>query len=182
MQVRLIDSLGTVMLSLPIRYDTFFTWINYSDCGKPCNDQKYRFQPKNLPITKESGWLWKGDPKDSVDRFTISHSGYFPFHNGDSTYAIGWYKNWKFRLTSDSIKSHLVFDTLEKINGRYISIFASQSSDTIQSQSVLAVTTIKGNAIRFQFELLTRKNDSTSKNFIKNAINFIQTIHISNGM
>lgn len=64
----------------------------------------------------------------------------------------------------------------------YYSIFAMQRSDTIYSAKVLGVTTIKGNLIRFQYDLITDKVDSTKKNFIKNSIELIRTIRIDNGM
>lgn len=73
-QIKLVDSPGNVTFSIPIRYDTSFTWTDHSDCGKPCDQIKYRWQSKKLPITKESGWIWTGEPTDSIERFTISHS------------------------------------------------------------------------------------------------------------
>jgi len=181
-EVKLIDSLGTIILSVPLRYDTLFTWIDYSDCGKSCNRQKYRFQPKFLRITKETGWIWQREPIDSVDRFTISHSGYFPFHNGDSTKSLTLHNHLKSQLTSDLVNLRIIFDTVQKIGDRYFSIFAMQKLDTIQSIKVIAATTIKGNLIRFQYELLTRQNDSIARNFISNSIELIRTIHISKGI
>src|SRR2546422_22231 len=71
MEINLIDSLGIVIANVPARYDTFFSWVHYSDCNI-CHMQKYRVQTKKTPILKESGFYWD-EPKDSVDRFTISH-------------------------------------------------------------------------------------------------------------
>src|SRR5579863_5725161 len=84
--VKLVDSLGKVTITLPLRYDTSFSWTDYSDCGKPCDKIKYRLQPKTLRIKKETGMYMRRKPKDSIERFTISHAGYFPFHDStDST-------------------------------------------------------------------------------------------------
>jgi hypothetical protein len=177
--VKLIDTLGTVALAVPARYDTFFSWIDYSDCGKPCDEQKYRFQPKNLRITKETGWFWLGEPKDSVERFTISHSGYFPFHNGDTAKNLIQHNYLKAELKSDPSNPPIVFDTIEKINDRYYSIIAMEKTDTVQSKKVLAATTIRGNLIKFQYDLLTKKDDSIERNFLKNSIDLIRTIHIT---
>lgn len=47
---------------------------------------------------------------------------------------------------------------------------------------VLAVTTIKGNAIWFQYELLTKKDDAESRAFIKNSLELIRTIRIAKGI
>lgn len=180
-QMRLIDSLGMVTFSIPIQYDTTFSWVHYSDCGKPCDEQKYRFQPKTLPMLKESGWIWN-EAKDSVERFTISHTMYIPFHDGDTAINFGRHSHLKGQLSSNSDNPPIVFDTIQKINDRYYSIIAMEKSDTLQTKKVLAITTIKGNEIKFQYELLTRKNDSIAKNFIKNAIDFIKTIRISKGI
>ena len=181
-QVKLIDTLGILTLSVPVRYDTFFSWIDHSDCGKPCDQQKYRYQPKSLRITKESGFVWLGEPKNSVERFTISHSGDFPFHDGDTAKDLVRHEHIRSQLTSDPANPPIIFDTIEKINDRYYSIFAMQRSDTVSRKKVLAVTTIKGNSIRFQYDLLTNKADSVGRDFIKNSIELIRTIRIDNGI
>lgn len=181
-QVQLVDSLGIITLSVPLRYDTSFSWIHYSDCGKPCDEQKYRFQPKELPITKESGWIWLGEPKDSIDRFTISHSSHVPFHDGDTAKNFARHHHLKEQLMRDPQSLPIVFDTIQKINDRYFSIIGVEKFDTLYSRKVVAVTTIKSNVIKFQYELLTRKSDSGTTNFIKNAIDLIKTIHISKGI
>jgi hypothetical protein len=181
-QVQLINSLGMVTLSVPLRYDTSFSWIHYSDCGKPCDEQKYRFQPKALRVTNESGWLWLGEPKDSVERFTISHTRDFPFNDGDTAKNIVRHNHIKAQLLSNPESLPIIFDTIQKINGRYFSIIEMAKYDTLQSKKVLAVTTIKNNVIRFQYELLTTKNDSIAKSFIKNSIDLIKTIRISKGI
>ncbi|MBN8833550.1 MAG: hypothetical protein J0H76_04140 [Sphingobacteriales bacterium] len=180
-QLQLIDSLGIVDFSIPLRYDTTFSWVHHSDCGKPCDEQKYRFQPKELSLLKESGWIWV-EPKDSVDRFTISHTLDYPFHDGDTAKNIIRHKHLKEELMSNPQNPPIIFDTIENINDRYFSIIAMEKSDTVQVKRVLAVTTIKSNLIKFQYELLTRKNDSISKSFIKNSLNLIKTIHISKGI
>jgi len=180
--VQLVDTLGAVALSVPIRYDTSFSWIDHSDCGKPCDMHKYRFQPKSLKITKESGWIWLGGPKDSIESFTISHSGYFPFHNGDTAKNLVQHNHIKAELVSDPANPPIVFDTIEKIGDRYYSIIEMERSDTMQAKRILAVTTIKGNTIKFQYDLLTRKKDSIERNFIKNSLDLIRTIRVSKGI
>lgn len=180
-QIQLIDSLGMVTFSIPSRYDTSVSWVHYSDCGKPCNEQKYRFQPKTLPVLKESGWMWD-EAKDSVERFTISHTMFIPFHNGDTTKNFGRHNHFKEQILSNADNPPIVFDTIQRIHDRYFSIIAMEKLDTLQAKKVLAITTIKGNEVKFQYELLTTKNDSTAKNFIKNSLGLIKTIHISKGM
>jgi len=184
--VKLIDSLGTITLNVPNRYDTFFQWTNWSDCGKPCAKEQYRFQPKNLRISKESGWIYLNEPKDSVDQFTILHSGYFPFREGtDSSLIFKSHQHVIGSLQKDPTTYNVTFDTVEKINDRYFSIAEVNIFDTVKhlySKKVLATTTIKGNAITFRYDLLSRKLDSINQNFIKNSKRLLKSIKISNGI
>ena len=183
--IKLADSLGNVTMTLPIRYDTSFTWTHYSDCGKPCEKIKYRSQPKTLPITKESGWIWLGEPKDSIERFTIVHSGYFPFHDKDDTsFIFKVHEHRKADIIQSPDTYKIKSDTVEKIGDRYFSIIAVDLYDTTNrqfSKKLLAVTSIKGNGIEFKFELLTKQNDSVTQKFIDNSIYFLRTIRLSNG-
>ena len=179
--VELIDSLGTITLSIPKKYDTSFSWVQYSDCGKPCDKQKYRFQPKYLPIVKESGWMWADNPSDSIDQFTISHSKYFPFHDGDTAKNLIRYNNFKEVLLTKSPGFSIVFDTIEKINDRYYSIIAMEKSDSLILKKVSALTTIKGNEIKFDYYLSSKRNSPSATNFIRNSIELVRTIRISKG-
>jgi len=174
--ISLVDSLGQISLSVPVRYDTFFSWINHSDCGKPCDKQEYRCQPRNLPITKESGFYWLGEPKDSVDRLTIIHSSDIRYGPDDATIDTSRFKYMKLKIVDDLINYAMIYDTLEKIGNRYFSIFALQQADTIHNIRVLAMTTFKGNEITFKYDLLTKREDSIQRNFIKNSIDLIHTI------
>lgn len=181
-QMQLIDSLGMITFSVPIKYDTSFSWVHYSDCGKPCDEQKYRFQPKTLPMFKESGWIWD-EAKDSVERFTISHTMYIPFREGDTAKNFGRHSHLKEQLLSNPDMPSIVFDTIQRINDRYYSVIAMEKTDSSKIRAtVLAITTIKGNEIKFQYELLTTPNDSTNKDFIKNSMELLKTIRISNGI
>jgi hypothetical protein len=180
-QLNLIDSLGTVSFSVPVRYDTTFSWIHRSDCGKPCDEQKYRYQSKTLPIIKEDGWAWSG-PMEPVERLTISHTLYFPFYNGDTAMSVLRLNALKGRLSDDPFNPPIVFDTIEKIHDRYYCIVVMDTSGSVQSKKVVAVTTIKSNEITFSFELKTAKHDSISKNFIKSSLDLIKTIRISKGI
>lgn len=181
-QIKLVDSLGQVTLSVPDRYDTVLFWVNHSDCGKPCDEQEYRCQPKTLAITKESGFFWRGEPKDSVDRFTISHPSYIRYRSEDTAMDSLRHKYLKLQIVNNSDNPVIVYDTTEKIGDRYFSIFVMQRSDTIHNIRVLAVTTIKGNEVKFRYDLLSKKDGLTEKSFIKNSLDLIHTIRISKGM
>lgn len=184
--IKLVDSLGSITFSIPIRYDTTFIWTQYSDCGKPCDKIKYRLQPKSLKITRESGFYWKGEPKDSIERFTIVHSGYFPFHdNTDSSSIFQLHLVKKQSIVNDPDTYKIRSDTVEKIGDRYYSIIVIDLYDTLKNQyskKLLASTTIKGNIVDFRYELLTKRKDSLANNFINNSKYYLRTLRISNGM
>jgi len=172
--------------SIPICYDTTFIWTHYSDCGKPCDEIKYRLQPKGLKITQESGFYWKGEPKDSIERFTIVHSSYFPFHdNIDSSSIFQQHHAKKQNIVNDPDTYKIQSDTVEKIGDRYYSIIVIDLYDTLKnkySKKLLASTTIKGNIVDFRYELLTKRNDSLTNNFINNSKYYLRTIRINNGI
>ena len=185
--LKLIDSLGFITCSIPNLYDTFFHWTNRSDCGKPCEHEEYRFQPRNVNITKESGFICNCEPKDSVERFTIRHSGWFEFRDStDSNYIKKYHSVKKEGLMNDpATHNRIKSDTIEKINDRYFSIviidgYISETSQYLKK--VLSSTTIRSNKIDFNYELLTKKKDSITDHFIENSIRLIRTIEISNGI
>ena len=182
---KLADSLGNVTMSLPTRYDTSFSWTHYSDCGKPCEKIKYRSQSKTLPITKESGWIWLGEPKDSIERFTIVHSGYFQFHNNvDTSFIFKVHEHRKADIIQNPDTYIIKSDTVEKIGDRYFSIIVVDLYDTANrqfSKKLLAATSIRGNGIEFNFELLTKQKDLATQKFIDNSMYFLRTIRLSNG-
>ena len=182
--LKLVDSLGNISFLLPLRYDTTYIWTNYSDCGKPCNKVEYGFQPKNLRIYRESGWIWIGNPQDSIERFVISHSGYFPFHNNsDSNLIFLTHTHKKLNILSDPAAYRINSDNIEKIGDRFFSIIVIDIYDSIKHQflkKLLASTSIKGNIIDFNYELLTKKNDSLTKKFIDNSNLYLHSIKINN--
>lgn len=180
---KLADSLGNVTIQLPIRYDSLFSWTHYSDCGKPCDKIKYRSQPKSLPVTKESGWIWVGERQDSIERFTIIHSGYFPFYdNDDTSYISQLHQHHKENRLQNPDNYKIKSDTIEKIGDRFFSIIAIDLYDTAKAQfskKLLAATTIKNNTIYLNFELLKKENNSATEKYIENCKYFLRTVQLS---
>lgn len=178
--IQLADSLGKTSFNVPNRYDTSFTWTALNDCGKSCEEIKYRYQSKRLRAIKEGGFIWLNEPIDSIDRFTISHSGYFPFYVGNKEKIEGMHRRTIYNITNDIYHpARLVFDTLRQVNGRLFSIAVADSFNTatnLRIKKVIAVTTIKTNTINFLFELVTKKADTV--NFIQNALECIKSIKI----
>jgi hypothetical protein len=183
--IKLVDSLGDVTITLPTRYDTSFSWTHYSDCGKPCNKIKYRSQPKKLRIKKESGWLTLGEPKDSIERFTIIHSGNFPFfENNDTSFIFNFHQRQKAYIIQDPETYTIKSDTVERIGDRYFSIITIDLFDTTKEQyskKLLAATSLKSNIICFDFELLTKEKGAITDNFIQNSKYYLRTVRLSNG-
>ncbi len=184
-ELMLVDSLGSLKISAPNRYDTFFSWTHFSDCGRPCDKVKYRFQPKNLKATKESGYIWKGEPKDSIDRLTISHSGWFEFRSsGDFNSINVTHQALLQELPQDPLTYKLGRDTIEIVGDRYFSIIEVDiydSSENQYSRRVIGTTTIRANEIRFTYDLLTKQKDSLSDNFFDRVKKSIRSIKFSNG-
>ena len=180
--IHLADSLGNITLSLPERYDTNFTWTDQSDCGKPCVNIKYRFQPKGLRITKETGWIWLSEPEDSVERFTVSHSAYFPFYeNYDSSFIFRYHQHQKGNIVQNPFTYKIESDTLENINGSYFSIFTINLYDSVKalySKKLLTATAVHKNIIEISFELLTKEKDSLPENFLANALFYLRTVNL----
>lgn len=177
------DSLGKVFFYVPARFDTSFRWTNISDCGKSCNYEQYRFQPKTLPIFQETGFYYIS-PDISLDQFTILHSGYFPFHEGDTSKNVARHEFHKARISSDPDYGTTSSDTIEKIYDRYYSILYTQGFDKKKRKNfatVSALTTIKGNEIEFRYEIRT-ENLINLEEFNRNSTRFLRTIRISNGI
>lgn len=183
-QLTLVDSLGSLQFSIPSQYDTSFLWTHTSDCGKLCDRIKYRFQPKLLPIFKESGFYWT-DLKDSINQMTIYHSGEYPFRNNvDSNIIFRYHQNEKDGILYDSLYKKIKIDTVQKIGDRYFSIIAYEEFNKRKApffKTITAATTIKGNLIHFEYQLLTKKNDSLYTNFIQNSIDLLETMRFGNG-
>ena len=115
----LIDGLGSVSIIFPDRTDTFFSWIQRSDCGRPCEHGDYRFQSKRNRVFKESGLFWFGEPEDSVDQLSIYHQRPDTLvKNKDS--LIITLKEWlRNKVLNDIEIGNVLSDTLVRIHDRY---------------------------------------------------------------
>ena len=184
MTFQLIDTLGSITISKPNECDTFFSWIRKNDCGKLCEEGKYRFQPKGLPIFKESGFYWTGEPEDSVNQLTISHPRRDRIQRNNDSFAIMRYTLFKENLVSDSATSHIIWDTIQKIADRYFCVFKIADVDKKEGvfiRRLIAFTSISGIKLQFRYDLLTKKRDSILKHFFDNSIINLESVHIKDG-
>jgi hypothetical protein len=143
--IPLLDSLGAITIERPILCDTLLVWIRRNDCGKTCEEGKYRFQPKNLPIFKESGFYWTGQAVDSVNQLTITHLRPSRFRLNSDSFAIWHYSRIKEDLEADPETRNLLSDTVQKIGDRYFCIFRVADIDKnngVSKRRLIAITSV----------------------------------------
>jgi hypothetical protein len=177
------DSLGTISFSIPERFDTSFYWTNRSDCGKPCDHEQYRYQPKSFPIFMETGF-YHDIPDIPIDQFTIIHSSYFPFQDGDTSRNLVRHERFKKRLSFVESNRTIRSDTIEKFGGRYFSIVYLIGFDKEKHKyftKIAALTTIRNNEIEFHYDLTT-KDTINLIGFYQNSIRHLGTVRMSNGI
>ena len=182
--IELIDNLGTLHLNIPYKSDTFLNWIRRNDCGKSCEEGKYRFQNKNFPIFKESGFFWIGQPEDSVYQLTISHHRPDTLVRNNDSFAIKHYSYFKEGLEFDPETTNILSDTIQKINDRYYCILKIADIDKkkgVLIRRLVAFTSISGNALRFRYDLLTRHRDSILYKFFDDSMKNLETVRIKDG-
>ena len=178
--VRLIDSLGSITCSVPNRYDTFFSVDKLRTIGKGAKEE-YRFQPKSLIVSEKSGFIYTGEPKDSIERFTILHS--YPFSMTYPTlFSFLHLEMKKLSLLADPLTYKIQSDTIEEIGDRYFSIFIIDLFDTKSPifKRLSALYSYSWNEITFKYELLSKREIQSVLNFIGEFKQLIRTIRLSN--
>lgn len=180
--VKLTDSLGTVSLYIPKRYDTSYSWIYESDC-KICGFFQYRFQPHSYEKEHES---WGPRPFILYDRLTIRHSKDLTYAKGDTSSIRMIHNNQKEIIRLQGQQNNVTIDSLCEINGRYFALMATtiklqNQGKNLYIKTIEAVTTVKGIGLEFKYEILVPVNDSIYQHFIPNSLALLQTIHIEKG-
>lgn len=181
-KVPFMVSLGDVSFSLPSRYDTGVSW-NYHSDYTTCGFQYFRFQPKELRIVKDGGLGWLGEPEDSIEHFTIKHPSYICL--GDTTCCkadTNVYYRYRDALLRQGNTFDSVTDSIQKIGNRYFSIIVLQKDDSLHLKRVIGITQFNNNLFQFEYKLLTRKEDSVTVNFVKDATALLRTIRMRTGM
>lgn len=181
---KLIDGLGTVSLSIPERTDTFLSWIQRSDCGKPCEKSDYRFQSKRNPIFMESGFYWTGEPKDSVDQLSIYHQRPDTLLKFKDSLLLLRKLSLRDQILDDPETGDLLSDTLIKINDRHFYVFQIAGFDTqnsIRTRRLIAFTTVSGTFLEFHYKLSTKIYDSVLTRFLEKSMTNLATVRIKDG-
>ena len=180
----LIDSLGVVSMRFPQRTDTFFSWIHKNDCGKPCEEGKYRFQSKANEIFKESGWYWTGEPIDSVEQLTIHHQRIDKLLKSDDSVLSKNRSSIVSKYFSDFELGDIISDTLIRINNRefiVLKIADIKRGNNVRHRSLFALTSVNGIFIHFHYKLLRQNYDSVLTNFYDRSLDNLMTVVITDG-
>lgn len=183
-EFELIDSLGTVSIIYPERTDTFFHWIQTSDCGKPCEKGDYRFQSKLNKVFKESGFYWVGEPEDSVEQLTIYHSRPDTVFLEHDSSIIKARDHLRENLLVNPQTRNLLSDTLLRIDNRVFCIFKTADVNK-QTQAfdrrLVAFTSFNGTILEFHYKLLKKQYDSVLTGFYDNSMRNLMTVRLRNG-
>lgn len=180
---KLMDTIGKITMNIPSRYDTFMEWTDHSDCTC-CEFEKYRFQSKTNPIYLESGFVYRLEPKDSIDMITISHSMCLYNHYKLKSLRFSEFNTLhqdRKKQDLDNLKDQgLISDTVLNINSQFYSVFIFIRFDTINLQTTKifeANTMFNNNWITIKNNLLTNKKDSVNITFIENAKMMLASIN-----
>ncbi len=185
--IKLIDTLGVITMYVPERYDTGFAWFRYSDC-KPCHEMKCRFQSKLSKIEIDSMYFDRSQI-DSADQLTIIYHPYdIPRLQGRHIDTTGMYQ---LKALSDDQKEamkfwprekQLILDTCYKIHDRPLYTVATREYDPELKRYTYLLTAeslVRMADIKFEFKLITNKQDSVSIHFVEDVAEILQTIRFS---
>ena len=183
LEFRLIDSLGSISMDYPERTDTFFTWIVKSDCGKPCEYGAYRFQSRQKKIYKESGFVWVGEPEDSVEQLTVYHRRVDVLGKDSASLVTIDKERLLFNLLSDPYTYSVISDTVYNIANRPFLIFklADVRQSGVRDVRLIAFTQVNGWEVEFHYKLLTKKYDSVVSGFYDRSLRNMATIRFKPG-
>lgn len=180
------DSLGSLKISFPDRYDTFMRWTQYSDCGS-CGTERYRFQSRKMPIFLESGFFWD-HLKDSVDQLTVIHQQRLQYRDSSNrdfikTYHKAFIEDAKVELWVPN--NSTVFDTLQMVSGKWTSLITFEHYDSLSHlyfKGVAGAMLVKGKPIKILFSLLTKRKDLINVEFIGRSKKMMMRIFAENGI
>ncbi len=180
--VSLREDLADIILYIPDRYDTFIQWNDETDCIS-CGKTLYRFQPKLIPIHKNSGFIDTHLRIDSVEYLTIAHSTSISKSTTPSPDIYSLHSTQKRIYHSGMYRVNLISeDTVIIINQRPYSVFILGYFDSTRStyhKEIIAETFIKGTLVQFSHQLITTTRDSIYTHFEKNGKKILQSILIS---
>jgi hypothetical protein len=179
-EITLMDSLGKMSIYLPEEYDTSFFWTYYSDCGPPCDKIMYRFQSKKLAIDPESGDFHHYVPSDSINRFTMHHSGGIRYDDGNDSVQIHVFHPFKLDYFErcEYGSAAVEYDRIEFISDRYFSIFyinLDRPDSASYCRIVKSICSLRGNGVEFEFLLYSKHPIENSQSFYDYCTQILRT-------
>ncbi len=169
--VKLDDNIGLIEIELPTYFDTTFTWYHFSDYT--CSEiKKYRFQPSNIEICQETGWLYQCNPKEKIS-FTVEH---LPkkcwkraFKNSYKKYLDGQVKSLQFL---DQRVEFLIKET-KIISGRNFNILGYKLSKPNSEIGLVATTFLDSTYLKLTF----LNTSDTSQLDIKKMYQYLKSLN-----
>ena len=179
--VGLRNGLGVATIVVPAKYDTLIQWTSISDCHS-CGFEKYRIQIKSNPIRLERGFIWNGDPIDSVDDITISHPiDIYPVDT-NTQISLTDHKLIVHEYNMDPKYHPILNDTILKIGSRIYSISYSNnydSSNCLFRKALISATRFRGEDIYIVFRSWSKK--PVSEEYFNNCFDILRTVEFANG-
>lgn len=179
--ISLKNELGNATIVVPARYDTVIQWTSKSDCIS-CGYEEYRIQLRANPIRLETGSIWYGDPGDSVDDITLSHS--VDRYSFDSLVQISAsdHKRIVHEYNADPVYFPLVKDTMLKIGSRMYSISYSSNYDSTKGlfrRALISGTRVYGEEVFIVFR--TWAKQPIDEKYFSKSLDILHTVKFSNG-
>ncbi|NIG54908.1 hypothetical protein [Chitinophaga sp. Cy-1792] len=183
MDIQLKDTcLGLLTMAIPERYDTSFSWTDFSDCYS-CGFEKYRLQPATLPIDKESGFIYFHQQADSVDNITIAYSPITKFDHPsrpDSATIVRHHKEFIRNLRQSCKEEGLEMpvDTMLLVNHRLISvvIYMPEERKGVRCDKIEAYVNMAGYGASITYNLKSKPSDTLHEHFVDRTMCLIKTI------
>jgi hypothetical protein len=130
----------------------------------------------------ESGFYWKGDPKDSVDEITISQPREkLPI---DNTIVISEsdHKLYVHEYNKNPLYFPITRDTLMVINSKQYSVIYADNFDStsmVFQQTLIAKCVVGGSSIEVKFRHWGK--ESTSDSFFQESLYILNSFRFCNG-
>lgn len=173
------DNRGIIKMDLPPSWDTVLQWTHNSDCGLPCAEIKYRFQPKVFPVALENGFFYTKFPLDSVDQLTIIQEAEKQFTTDTLAAIIQFRENRRKAFLKDNYHAHFVIDTIVQVEKHLIPVVGvSNEINHMQIYDISALAILKRDGVVFEFKFLGKNKKKEQEDFVEKVIRVIRSIEL----
>lgn len=173
------DNRGIIKMDLPPGWDTALQWTHHSDCGLPCDQIKYRFQPKVFPIALEDGWMYTRSPHDSIEQLTVIQQAEMQVTKDTLNDIRQFRENMRKMFLTDNYHAHFVIDTIMQVGKHLIPVVGVFNEiNDIQSYNISALAILKRDAVMFEFKVLAKGKKKEDELFVEKVMNIICSIQL----